>query len=205
MAPPPSVCLRRGSNSKSLRSRNAAAVCPSPPGSSKAPPGRPPLQAQSRLLTPGTFLPNAWVVAFLAYFTPPLPTDHIAQFRSSPSLPFNRRAHQSAEKHRNCQMQFLSGDDKFATICISKQELQFLSGFQAGSPPPPKPPPTHGGQSTPYLCCRGKGTEGWEIVRAREMGEKNSQPPLWINLRAPSPQGATKTSCAWSKQGHENP
>lgn len=82
------ICLSaKGSNSKSLRSRNAAAVCPSPPGWSKAPPGRPPLQAQSRLLTPGTFLPNAWVVAFLAYFTPPLPTDHIAQFRSFPPPP----------------------------------------------------------------------------------------------------------------------
>lgn len=110
-------------------------MCPASPGPEH---GRPRLQAQSRLLTPREedLLQNARAVTFLAHFLPPLPTDH------SPvpplPLPSPRRKHQSAEKHRNCQMQFLSGDDKFAAICISKQELQFRSGSQAGSPPPTK-------------------------------------------------------------------
>lgn len=126
------------------RSMTAVAVGPSPP--SIVPLGRP-LRAQSRPPTPGLFyfLQNAWAVAFLAYFPPPLPTDHsLVPFLLSsppplPSPPLKQMGASKREKHRNCQMQFLSGDDKFAAICISKQELQFLSG------PPPKHPPSHSG------------------------------------------------------------
>lgn len=120
-----------------------------------------PCQDSKKSLFQNIMATTALWLFFLLTFQPSFPFTK-AQFDSLRTLspPLKQTEASKREKHRNCQMQFLSRDDKFAAIYISKQKLQLLSSSQAVSQPPIISSSAQLPHS-PHPCRGGRRKRGW--------------------------------------------